>query len=200
MPDVERILSEERIAVASRRLEAQRLPFEEQAQRLTALDEELKLFNKRAIDVKQFLEDYKRGKVSDEFLNSIKYRADNPHINQAQSLQASVPKLAQKLLDMEWNVHKYSKKAFRFTSDNPLMIFPLAVPASKNDWEAHELFSMIWLGIVHFYTDEIIEDYPPMAFILPLTPHFDLSIAPHGQMLASDNLLDQKDASTWNLF
>ncbi len=77
------------------------------------------------------------------------------------------------------------------------MVFPLAVPASKNDWEAHELFSMTW---VHFYTDEIIEDYPPMAFILPLTPHFDLSIAPHGQMLASDDLLDQQDASTWNLF
>lgn len=199
-PDIERMLSEERIAIASRRLVALQLPREEQVQRIAELDEELRQFNERSKEVKRFIDNYKQGKVSDEFLQIVKTLSENPEIKQAQSLQASVPKLAQRLLSLEWIVHKYSQDANLFTSDNPFMFVPLARPANEDDWEADGLYSMTCLGIIHFYTDEIIEDYPPMAFTLPLTPHLRLVIAPPGAMRTNGAILDQQDADIWNIF
>lgn len=160
------MLSEKRIAFASRRLEALQLPAKDQALRMAALDDEQKQFNERSEKAKQFFDDYKQGKVPDELLEVVKTLVEKPGIKQAQSLQPSVPKLAQRLLGMEWSLHKYAPDAYRFTSDSPFMTIPLARPASENDWEALEVFSMTWLGMVHFYVDEIIQDHPPMAFVL----------------------------------
>ena len=132
-------------------------------------------------------------------VTSAKWFYDFPG-DENQTVENHLSKLEDRVGRMEWNVHKYSQDAFRFTSDNPLMLIPLARPANKNDREADGLLSLVWLGMVHFYIDEIIEEYPPMGFVLPLTPHLDLSIAPHGWMLASKELLGQRDASAWNRF
>lgn len=199
-PDIKRILSEEHIALAGRRLETLQLPTEEQAPRMAQLDEELKQFNERSEEIMQFLKDYKQGKVSDEILQIIKTLLENPEIKQAQSLQESVPKLAHRLLSLEWNIHKYSQAANLLTSDSPFIFIPLARPASEDDWEADGLLSMTWLGIIHFYSDEIIEDYPPMAFMLPLTPHLRIVIAPPGEMQTNGVILDRQDADVWNIF
>lgn len=200
VPDVERMLSERRIELASYRLEVLQLPTHERVQRMTILDEELRQFNDRSEEVVRLLDGFKRGKVPDELLQVAKMLSENPEIKQAQSLQTSIPKFAQRLLSLEWLVHKYSQDANLLTSDNPLIFVPLAEPASKDDLKACELFSMTCLGVIHFYLDEVIEDYPPTAFMLPLTPHLRLVIAPPGDMQINGAILDSEDAAKWNLF
>lgn len=196
VPDIEAMLSRRRVDIATRRLEAFRLPPDQRTERIAELNREFELFDKVSTDIERSLKSYSQGKISDELLQIMSYLSENPSLRQAQSMRASVPKLAQRLLSMEWSVHKYSQNTFRFTSDSPLLTFPTAVPASKNDWEALSLYSMTYLGQVRFYIDEIVEDYPPMIFIFPLTPHLDLFITP---VKAAPMGEDQGVADAWNL-
>lgn len=199
-PLIEKLLSSIHIDIAMRRMAALQMSSDEQAKLLPVLDEELRRFTEFAAKVRQEREEYAKGKVSAGCLQTMKAFTESPAIMQAQSLQASVPKLAQRLLDMEWNIHRFSKDTFRFTSDSPLMLIPLRRPASNNDGEAHLLYGMTVLGMVDFFLDEIIEKYPPMMFVLPLTPYLDLSIAPYGEITTDNELSGQKTAFIWNSF
>ncbi len=198
VPDIEAMLSRERIDLATRRLAALQLPPEQQAARMAELDTELEHFNRIADEIGHDMESYRQGKVSDKFMEMLKYLAENPSVKQAQSLQMSVPKLVQRLVSMEWSVQRYREDVFRLTSDSPLLLYPLAVPASDDDWDALSLYSLTLMGEVHFYTDEIVEDHPPMMFVFPLTPHLDLFITPDRKGITGQELLGQSDADRWN--
>ena len=197
VPNTEAILSEKRIELATRRLEALQLPSDQQAARVAELDAELEQFNQVADKIMLDMESYKRGKPSDELMEMLEYNAENPSVEQARSLQMSVPKLAQRLINMDWSVQKYRQDDFRLTSDSPLLLIPLGFPSSEDDWNALELFHLTLLGEVHFYTDELVEDHPPMMFVFPLTPHLDLFISPDRDGFIGKALLGE-NAENWN--
>lgn len=197
VPDVEAMLSKEHIELATRRLEALQLPPDQRAARMAELDTELERLNQITDEIKRDMENYKQGKPSDELMEMLKHNAENPSVAQARSLKMSVPKLAQRLTNMEWSIQKYRQDDFRLTSDSPLLLIPLGFPASEDDWGALELFHLTSLGEVHFYTDELVEDHPPMMFVFPLTPHLDLFISPDRDGFIGKALLGE-NAESWN--
>ena len=178
IPDLERIYSEHRIDLSTRRLEAYQLPSYESAKRLSELDRELERFEKRYKEFLEFKEEYKQGKAPEGYVETMEWHLKNLPEDQAGTLRLAVPKLAQILLEMEWKVRPLIEGDFYFTSDHPLVLIPLERPAREEDVEAFYMFYSVNIGVVHFSSDIILKELPSIAFIFPLTPHLELCIAP----------------------
>ena len=198
-PLIEQRLSNIHIDIATRRLEVMNLTPEERDKQLPALDEELKQFESSSAEVKAGLDLFARGQVPEGYLEAMEQRLKVPTDIHAQAISSSVPKFAERLLSLEWSIHRYPNDVYRYTSDNPLVLFPLSTSSSK-DVEAFRLVIAAALGEVDFYLNQLVETYPPIAFFLPITPHLDLVVAPHGSFGKNGGVQSKRTAFSLNTF
>ena len=198
-PLIEQRLSNMHIDIATRRLEVMKLSPEERDKQLPALDEELRQFESSSAEVKAGLDLLERGQVPEGYLEGIEQRLKVPTDIHAQAISSSIPKFAERLLGMEWSIQRYADDVYRYTSDNPLVLFPLSTSSSK-DAEAFRLVIAAVLGEVDFYLDELVDTYPPIAFFLPITPHLDLVVAPHSSLGKNGGVQSKRNAFSLNTF
>ena len=99
-------------------------------------------------------------------------------------------RLAQIINRAKWEVKVNRSIVPFFTTDNPLVVYPLAEPGN-DERIAHKNFELSKLGLVGFADDQ--NNYPPYALYFPLNPRLVLCITPtlqHNVIFDIDRVLD----------
>ena len=170
------------MSIVNRRLDVLQLPKEEQDKVMPELDELLEQFYEIEAHHAEHSADFLEGNFSDRDLEQIERglgRLSSFHMNE---IFKHLPVLTARFLDMEWQVHRHLLEDSRLTSDNPLILDPLCVPIYQDDAIAHMLTARACLGKTELYKEELLQDYPSMAFLFPISPSLDLALQPPGVM------------------
>lgn len=193
------------MSIASRRLDALQLPKEERDKVMPELDELLEQFYKIEAYLAEHSADFLEGNFSDRDLEQVETglgRLSSFHVQEilfhVQEIFKHLPVLTARFLDMEWQVHRHLLEDSRLTSDNPLILIPRCVPIYQDDAIAHMLTTRVRLGKTELYKEELLQDYPPTAFLLPISPSLDLALQPPGVMPFSNAPLSAGTTAWFN--
>lgn len=188
------------MSIVNRRLDALQLPKEERDRVVPKLDELLEQFYKIEASLAEHSADFLGGNFSDRDLEQIERglgRLSSFHVHE---IFKHLPVLTARFLDMEWQVHGHLPENSRLTSDNPLILFPLCIPIYQDDAIACMLTARVCLGMTELYKEELLQDYPPTAFLLPISPSLDLALQPPGVMAFRDAPLSAVTTAWFNHF
>lgn len=186
------------MSIVSQRLDALRLPKEERDKVMPELDELLEQFYKIEAYLAEHGADFLEGNFSDRDLESVERGLGRLSSFHMQEIFKHLPVLTARFLDMEWQVHRHLLEDSRLTSDNPLILLPLCVPIYQDDAIAYMLTARVCLGKTELYKEELLEDYPPTAFLFPISPSLDLALQPPGVMPFSDAPLSVETTAWFN--
>lgn len=134
--------------------------------------------------VAAFDRDCRRNKVGEgleDYVSRSKFFLNKSHFHHMVIMGQAIPAMTAVLKNMPWEIREYPEDGFRYTSDSPVVLKPLLCPAFENDHKAHYHFAATMLGVASFLEPEhYYANFPPTAFVFPLSPRYELYISPFG--------------------